>query len=90
MNLSKIIKRSFTNYRHYREIQCKYDNQKMIYRIPIYFDEEQLVLGKSLEIHINLDKVDAVYTVKTTQVGDPTLSLYKTEIVPDFETLYLK
>lgn len=84
MNLNKIFKRSFTNYRHYRDIQCKFDNQMVIYRIPIYFEEEQAALGKSLEIQINLDKVDSIYTVKKTQVGDPAISLYKTQILLDY------
>ena len=80
MNLIRL----YSTFRHSREILCKFENQKVIYRIPIFFEEEQAALGKSLEIQINLDKLDSAYTVKQTPIGNPADSLHKTEIVPDY------
>jgi len=59
----------------------------VIYRIPLFFEEEQEALGNSLEIQINLDKVESVYLVKKSAVGHSEETKYKTEIAPDY---YLK
>lgn len=42
-------------YSHDRTIQCSITEKSVLYKIPIYFTDEQRVLGNYLEIELALD-----------------------------------
>jgi len=50
--MNRVFKRF---YGHDRTIQCLLTKNSVIYRIPIYFEEEQKVLGNYLELQLGLD-----------------------------------
>jgi hypothetical protein len=50
--MNRVFKRF---YGHDRTIQCLITKNSVIYKIPIYFEEEQKVLGNYLELQLDLN-----------------------------------
>lgn len=77
--MKAFARRLFATYSHNRDINCFFHGNKVMYSIPMHGRHEAAALGSTLNIEVDLDKVNHSFTLNTQSIGN---NIIKTSLLP--------